>query len=168
MATRAFTRAARRQAENTRQAPVPFELRTGDPLLDDDGEEMYDANGDVVLDPDTIHTSVLTANPPTPEQLALALAMGASEFATLADEMGAALELFRSILSKEDYRVLIRRLRDPRDEVDLSMLSQIVEWLVEQWQDFPTQPQSASSRSEKPSGPRSTGRSPGKGSTRST
>ncbi len=168
MATRSFTKAARKRADGGRGEPIPFELKTGDPLLDDGGEEVYDANGIVRLDPDTVKSNILTANPPTPEQLAIALAMGASEFSTIADEMAAALDIFRSVLSKADYRILVMRLRDPEDEVDLEMLSEIVEWLVEQWQDFPTQPPSASSRSAKPTGPRSTGRSPGKGSTRST
>lgn len=167
MATRSFTRAARKRLTGG-EKPISFELRTGDPLLDDDGEEMFDANGDVVLDPATVKTNTLTANPPTAEQLAVALAHGASEYATIADEMSAALELFRAILSPQDYRTLITRLRDPKDEVDISMLGDITQWLVEQWQDFPTQQQSASSPSGKRTGQRSTGRSPGKGSTRST
>lgn len=167
MATRSFTRAARKKIEGDSR-PVSFELRTGDPLMDEDGEEMFDGQGNPLLNPDTIKVSVLTANPPTAEMLAIALAHGASEYSTLADEMAAALELFKGVLSKADYRTLITRLRDPKDEVDLSMLGDITEWLVEQWQDFPTQPQSASSRSAKPTGPRSTGRSPGRGSTRST
>lgn len=168
MATRSFTKAARKRADSTFGGPVSFELKTGDPLVDDDGEELFDAQGNPLLDPDTIKVNVLTANAPTAEQLAITLAHGASEFATHADEMSSALGLFKDVLSPNDYHTLVRRLRDPKDEVDIAMLSEIIEWLVEQWQDFPTQQPSASSRSAKPTGPRSTGRSPGKGSTRST
>jgi hypothetical protein len=168
MAIRSFTKAARRRVDNVLGEPITFELKTGDPLVDKDGEELYDSQGNPLLDPETIKVSTLTAKPPTAEQLAITLAHGASEFATHADEMASALGLFKDILSPADYQTLVRRLRDPKDEVDIEMISDIISWLVEQWQDFPTQPPSASSRSEKPTGPRSTGRSPGKGSTRSS
>lgn len=169
MATRSFTKAAHKRNQGSDLGgPISFELKTGDPLYDDDGEEMYDTQGNLMLDPDTVKANTLTAQPPTAEQLAITLAHGASEFATHADEMASALGLFRDILNQRDYTILVRRLRDPKDEVDLEMVSEILEWLVEQWQDFPTQQQSASSQSEKRTGKRSTGRSPGRGSTRST
>lgn len=166
MATRSFTKAVREKAEPVLKS-IDFEIKTGDPLLDDEGEEMYDGQGNMLLDPDTVKVSKFKANAPTAEQLALALAHGAHEFATIADEMSAALELFRAVLPPAQYQTLMRRLRDPNDEVDIVMLGEIVEWLVEQWQDFPTQPPVASTRSSKSTGVRSTGRSPGKGSTRS-
>jgi hypothetical protein len=168
MATRSFTKAARKRADGDSGKPITFELRTGEPLVDEDGEEMFDSQGNPLLDPDTIKANTFTAMHPTAEQLAITLAHGASEFATHADEMSSALGLFKDVLPANEYHVLVRRLRDPKDEVDIEMLAGIIEWLVEQWQDFPTPPPSASSRSAKPTGPRSTGRSPGKGSTRST
>lgn len=168
MAQRSFTRAARDRSANVIGGSVTFELRTGDPLLDDDGEEMFDANGTQLLDPATVKSNTFTTVAPTAEQLAITLAHGASEFATHADEMSSALGLFKDVLPQNEYHTLVKRLRDPKDEVDIEMLGEIIAWLVEQWQDFPTQQPSASSRSEKRTGQRSTGRSPGKGSTRST
>jgi len=166
MATRSFTQAVREKAAGG-LPDVEFEIKTGQPMLDDNDEEMLDARGQTILDPDTVKASHFTAHAPTAEQLAIALAHGAHEFATIADEMSAALELFRAVLPPQEYQVLVRRLRDPNDEVDIKMLGDIVSWLVEQWQDFPTQPPVGSSRSSKSISPRSTGRSPGKGSTRS-
>lgn len=167
MATRSFTKAAHRSKGEILGGPVTFELKTGEPMVDEDGEELFDAQGNPLLDPATVKANIMTANAPTAEQLAITLAHGASEFASHADEMASALGLFKDVLDPKDYHILVRRLRDPKDEVDLAMLADIIEWLVEQWQDFPTQQPSASSRSAKPTGPRSTGRSPGKGSTRS-
>jgi hypothetical protein len=168
MANRSFTRAARDRASDVIGTPVTFELRTGQPLLDNDGEEMFDANGNPLLDPETVKANTFTTKAPTAEQLAITLAHGASEFATHADEMASALGLFKDVLPTSEYHTLVRRLRDPEDEVDIEMLGEIITWLVEQWQDFPTNSPSVSSRSAKPTGQRSTGRSPGKGSTRST
>lgn len=166
MVTRSFTQAIR-EKEAPALPDISFEIKTGQPLLDENDEEMYDANGSLILDQATVRSTQFTAHAPTAEQLAMALATGGHEFATIADEMSAALELFRAVLPPAQYQALTRRLRDPNDEVDIKMLADIVSWLVEQWQGFPTQPQSGSARSSKSIGQRSTGRSPGKGSTRS-
>lgn len=127
--------------------------------------EGVDENGDdIVYRYDEFH-----ATQPTEDRLMMLLANAARRDATLADEAAAIFDLFRAILPPNEYRILERRFNDPRDMgVDYEMLGQVMEWLMEQWQDFPTQQPAASSGSRATTGTKSTGRVRGKGSIPST
>lgn len=132
---------------------VTFFLETTDE--DEDGKEFVVRRDD------------FTAVAPTEEQLMLILAQGGRDDANVADEMASILDLFKITLSAREHRVLMKRLKDPEDlEVTMETLVDIFEWLMEQWQDFPTQPPSGSSTSQGSTGTKSTGRVRGKGSTR--
>lgn len=148
-----FTKAIEERAE----APViAFYLKTTEGT-DENGEE-------IIYRYDEFH-----ASKPLDDKLVLLLANAARRDATLADEAAAIFDLFKSVLPANEYRILQRRFEDDRDMgVDYDMLGQVVEWLMEQWQDFPTQQPAASSSSRGSSGTKSTGRARGKGSIPST
>jgi hypothetical protein len=146
-APHAFRRQVEKRAEKS--PPITFVLET------------TDENDEVV------RSDVMEAKRPSEERIFLFVASIGGEDTNFADEAAAILSLFRDILRPADYSVLRERLADDDDEVDLQMLREIIEWLVSQWADFPTKPSSVSSESPTPIGQSSTGRSPGKGSTRS-
>ena len=83
---------------------------------------------------------------------------------------GELLDTFSAMLSDEDFASLRERLDGEDDKrVELEDLVDLFGILMERWSDgFPTQPSSGSSTPRPRTGGRSTGRSPGKGSTRST
>lgn len=104
---------------------------------------------------------------PTQEQLLLAFAMGGREDSTVGDEVSAIFSFMKDTLPDNEYKVLVRRFRDPNDDtVNSDLLIEIFQMLMEEWQSFPTQQPSGSSGSQGSSGGRSTGRARGKGSTR--
>lgn len=150
-APQGFQRRVKERVHKTRPQ-VAFFLETTDE--DENGEEFVVRRDDFV------------ATMPTEEQLLLIYAAGGREDANVGDEISAMLTFFKDSLPPEQYKVLIGRLRDPDDvDVDGETLGEIFAWLMEQWQDFPTQSPSDSSGSAKSTGARSTGRVRGKGST---
>lgn len=135
------------------RAEIAFYLETTDE--DEDGNEIVVRRDD------------FTAKAPTEEQLLLIFAQGGREDASVGDEISAVLAFFRDTLPPAQYKVLISRLRDPDDvDVDAEALTEIFQWIMEQWQDFPTKSPSGSSTSQGSAGAKSTGRVRGKGSTR--
>jgi hypothetical protein len=146
-APHAFRRQVEKRAEKA--PPIAFVLET----TDDDGN--------------IVRSDTMEAKRPSEERIFLFVAALGGEDVNFADEAAAILSLFRDVLRAQDYAVLRERLGDENDEVDLTMLREVMEWLVAQWADFPTQPSSDSSPSPTPTGVTSTGRAPGKGSTRS-
>ena len=110
-----------------------------------------------------------TFSRPTQEQILLAFSLGGREDSTMGDEIAAIFQFMKDTLPEVQYKRLIKRFRDPEDEsVDSDMLIQVFQFLMEQWQSFPTQQPAASSGSQATAGGRSTGRVRGTGSTRST
>lgn len=93
------------------------------------------------------------------------------EDATTAESVGAIFNLLRDVLLDDGYRRLRKLISD--DVVDLSLLTGggdenedgIVDWIIGQASDRPTPASSVSSSSPASAGKKSTGRSPGKGST---
>jgi len=151
-APQAFVRRVKDRVKNERRE-TPFTLRTIDE--DENGEEII------------VREDTYLAVEPSEEQLLAAFAEGGREDATLADQTAAIFDLFRAALPESDFRRLYKRFKDPEDlDVDFEALNDIFEWLLETWADFPTQSPAASSRSRATAGTRSTGRAPGKGSTR--
>jgi hypothetical protein len=106
------------------------------------------------------------ATMPSEERLFLLAALAGDEDSDGAAEAAATMDLLRDALPTAEFRILKRRLGDSEDIVDITMLQEILMWLVEEWSTFPTEPSSASSASPPSTGTRSTGRVRGAGSTR--
>lgn len=147
-APRSFRRAA---AKKVARPTVTFTLD----WVDDEDEEK-------VLRSDTFHATM-----PSDERLFMIAALVGSDEENMASEAAAIMDLLRDSLPADEFRTLKRRLADPEDSVDMETVSEVLEWLMEKWSDFPTQPSSASSESPTATGPKSTGRVRGPGSTRS-
>jgi hypothetical protein len=105
---------------------------------------------------------------PSDERMFLLAALAGDEDADGAQEAAATMDLIRDALPEKEFRLLKHRLSDPKDIVDITMLQEILMWLVEEWSSFPTEPSSGSSESPQSTGAPSTGRVRGEGSTRST
>ena len=154
-ASQAFTR---RIEDKVKEASGSDEPRTFEFTLnmigtDEDGNE------------EVLRSDTFTSTMPTDEQLLLVYSMGGNTNATAADETNAMFEILRDTLPPGEYRLLIKRFRDPKDKgVDIDILGDVFEWLLGQWQDFPTKSPSGSSASRGSSGTKSTGRVRGKGS----
>jgi hypothetical protein len=151
-----FTRAVDEAAEQVRHDEVlGFFLKTTDGV-DEEGNE-------IVYRYDEFH-----ASRPTEEQMMLLLAGGMRRDATLADEAAAIFDLLRSVLPTREYQILERRFKDPKDTgVGYQVLGDLFEWLMEEWNRFPTQSPTGSSSSQARTGGNSRGRVRGKGSTSS-
>lgn len=146
-APRSFRRSAARKIE---RPTVTFTLD----WVDDEDEEK-------VLRSDTFH-----ATKPTDERLFLVAASIGDED-NAGSEAGAIMSIFRDALPEKEYKTLRSRLADPEDSVDMETIGEVMEWLMEKWTDFPTEPSHNSSTSPTSSGTTSTGRVRGTGSTRS-
>lgn len=154
-APRSFRRAARKQAE---RPVVAFTLDWVEDLTPEQEAEGVQAE---VIRSDTFH-----ATQPTDERLFLTAALIGDED-SVGSEARAVLDLLKDVLPTSEYRLLKSRIADPDDSVDLNVVQEVLEWLMEQWSTFPTEPSSASSPSPTSSGSKSTGRVRGAGSTRS-
>jgi hypothetical protein len=154
-APRSFRQSAKKKVE---QPVVAFTLDWVEDLTEEAEAEGAEAQ---VIRTDTFH-----ATKPTDERLFLIAAIMGDEDAVGA-EATAVLEIFRDALPVNEFRILKARIGDPEDSVDLDVIQEVLGWLMEKWSDFPTKPSSASSTSQTSSGTNSTGRVPGKGSTRS-
>lgn len=153
-APQGFQRRVKERAVKTRPQ-VSFFLSTTDE--DEDGNEIE------------IRRDNFVATMPSEEQLMLVYAQGGNSEASVGDELSAVLRVFKDALPPAQHKVLMARFRDPDDvDVDSEALMEIFGFLMEQWQDFPTQSPPVSSASPEKTGVRSTGRAPGRGSTRST
>jgi hypothetical protein len=160
--TRSFRRAAKKQfatqVEDDRDV-VKFDLTT----------TVTDEFGNDVIDPETGEPKIFRqdwfhAKKPDDDAILTAMGRGATELSTRADVIAATLDLFREALPEKEFELMMKRLRDKKDEVSLSMLLEVFDWLQEQWTSFPTSQSTGSSPQQSPSGTRSTGRSPGAGS----
>lgn len=152
-------------------APQGFQRRVKDRVAREEGKVVNfflettdeDEHGNEFV----VRRDDFTASMPTEEQLLVLFAEGGREDATMADEASAIFSLFKTVLPANQYKLLMRRFKDPDDlDVDFEAIQDILNWLMEQWQSFPTKSPSASSPSQGSSGARSTGRARGKGSTR--
>lgn len=85
------------------------------------------------------------------------------------DGMAAATELFALLAETFDEADMAFLKKSYRSAIlDTDMLMDLVMDMVERWSSFPTQPPSDSSPKRPSTGTKSTGRAPGKGSTRSS
>ena len=158
MATTA-PRSFRRSAKKTAERPITaFTLDWVEDLTEEQEAEGVEAK---VLRSDVFHAKM-----PTDERLFLVAAkLGDEE--NIASEAAAIMELLKDVLPPTEFRTLRQRLTDPDDSVDMGTIEEVLEWLMEKWSTFPTQQSPVSSGSPTSSGPKSTGRVRGPGSTRS-
>lgn len=96
-----------------------------------------------------------TASPPTSTQFALLLAVQ-SERKDVSDKMAGLIDFVDGLLSLEDRRTFRRRLLDRDDRLDLELVEEILEDLIEEWAERPTEASSASISSRRRTGPSST------------
>lgn len=130
--------------------------------------EFMIENMDPVEEGEDPHADQFHATLPSDERLFILAAMAGDEESNGAAEAAATLDLLRSSLPDDEFRLLKKRLLDPEDIVDMDLLQDILMWLTEEWSTFPTVQSSASSASPPSTGARSTGRVRGAGSTHST
>jgi hypothetical protein len=164
MTERSFVKAVKRAADKVEVEPIVFDLTTfeedpeGEPLDNGHGGPLVDENGKQVIGR-IVRQTVLHASPPSDDAQLLSMVQGGRSDATTADRVAVVYDLFKMTLPPAEYRILMARLRDPEDEVTTEMLTEIFEWLQEEWADFPTQSPSGSSPRQHSTGKSSTGRS---------
>jgi hypothetical protein len=129
------------------------------PIVDFHLDWVDDEDMEKVIRTDTFHAAA-----PTDERLFLLAAAAGEEDTNVTRESAALLDLFRDVLPRSEFLVLLERLKDPDDDVNLEMLQDVTAWLMEEWSTFPTEPSSDSSVSPQRTGSRSTGRVRGEGS----
>ena len=117
-------------------------------------------------EPEVYRVDTFHATKPTDERMFLIAAMVGDEENQMG-EAAAVVEILKDALPKDEWRILRARIADPADDVDLEMVKDIVQWLIEEWADFPTRPSSGSSGLPVSTGVTSTGRVQGEGSTHS-
>ena len=119
----------------------------------------------------TIGEHELKAKAPTPAQVSLLI--GTSNLGGSA-AVGAGYRFLRGTLDRRSYNLVLTLLE--AGQIGEGMIfggegeneEGIVDWLLEQASERPTDPPTDSSESSEPGGKKSTGRSPGKGSTLSS
>lgn len=105
-----------------------------------------------------------------PSQAQISLLIGTSNLGGAA-ALGAGYRFLRGTLDRRSYNVLLTLIEDGQISDDMLFGGEgeneegIVDWLIEQASERPTDPPTGSSGSSQPGGKKSTGRSPGKGST---
>lgn len=130
---------------------VPLENGRGGPLVNEDGTQIV---GKIKKQ------LVLTATKPSDDAVLYSLVQAGRTDASSADRAAFVYDFFRDALRPSQYAALMKRVRDKDDEVDTAMLTEIYEWLTEQWtDDFPTNEPSESSPQQALTGTSSTGRS---------
>lgn len=174
MTQRSFIKAVKRAeiSPAPEEAPIVFDLSTFDE--DPDGVPLENGRGGPLLNADgnqivgrMRRQDIFTATRPSDDQMLISLVQGGRTDAPTADRVAVIFDFFRYVLPPNEHRILMARVKDRNDEIDTDMLTEIFEWLQEEWSDFPTESPSDSSRRLQASGKSSTGRSPGRGSSRS-
>jgi hypothetical protein len=114
----------------------------------------------------TIRTKAFVMRAPNSETvMALSSAFGLGQEK---NSLAAMRNFLENHLLDNGARTIIGWWEDPRDKFGYQNLLEIITWAFEQVAENPTQPSSASASPPRATGQRSTGRAPGKGSTRST
>lgn len=165
-AQRTFTSRIRR-TEQQEFPPVTLALNTELEVVDENGEIVRDDNGEIIYE--QTFSEAYTFNRPTDGRLLLMVSsFGAS--GNMVDKAGEIFATLEAMLSPQDFRKLRARVDGPPEvQLEVEVLGELIITLIEEWgEGFPTQPSSGSSGAPQPTGGRSTGRSPGRGSTRSS
>jgi hypothetical protein len=150
-ARRSFKMAANKSLDKPEQEDLEYEFE--EPVEDIEGEEAEE--------PQPVIRTVIAHYPG--DGAVMMLLASAGDDINFTDKLGEVMSFIASSVSSSDMRYIRAGIRsgDIGSEVLLEMMSD----MVEQWTTFPTKPSSASGKSPGSTGTRSTGRSPGKGST---
>jgi len=105
----------------------------------------------------TLDGKTYTAFPPTPGQIGM-LMQAQADSREMTEKIASIIDFLDGILEEDGQKEFRRRLLDRDDPFDFDTVSEIVEGLIEEWSDHPTQPSSASSTSRKNGGTKSTAR----------
>jgi hypothetical protein len=124
-----FTVAAKAQADEDAEVEAPIEFKIG--------EEVF------------------RAYRPTAGQIAV-MTSRMDDLSTDMEKLAAIIDFFVGCLDKESNRILSRKLMDRDDPFEMEDVNDILSWLMEQWSGRPTQPSSASARSPRTNGRKST------------
>lgn len=131
----------------------PLENGHGGPLLDEDGNQIVGV---------LLRQSVFHAKKPGDDFLLVTMIEGGRSTASIADRAAVVFDFFEHVLPPVEFRILMARLKDDDDELDLKQLREIYDWLEEEFSTFPTKSPSDSSPRQQQNGKNSTGRSPSK------
>lgn len=96
---------------------------------------------------------------PTDGQFAFVMAT-TGRHASDEDQVAGQVNFFLSLFEKEDSDALARRLLDRTDPFGLDMMGEMITAMMEEWTGRPTQRSSASTRSPRTAGQKSTRRTP--------
>lgn len=106
-------------------------------------------------DPKNDRIVVCRAYPPTDGQWAMALA-GLGRHTSDATRLAAIIDFFVGVLDEPSHQYLVERLLDRRDPFGLPEVSELLEWMVEEWGGRPTGSPSGSATSRRTGGQKST------------
>lgn len=175
MTAKSFVRAVKKRSEEDAPKPIVVDLSTYDE--DPDGEPLFDTTGQKIMDEDGEQVVgfmrrqlVLHATQPSDDAMLVSFVQAGRADASAADKAALIFDMLKAALPAGEYADVIRRVKDPHDELDTELLTEVFEYLEEEWArdtGFPTESPSGSSARRQSSGKSSTGRSPGAGSTRS-
>lgn len=98
---------------------------------------------------------VLRAFRPTEGQLALLMA-AVSRHTSEATKVAGAIDFFVSIMDQDSYTYLADRLMSREDPIGLEQITEVTQWIIEEWSGRPTPSPSVSTPSQSPDGQNST------------
>lgn len=96
---------------------------------------------------------------PTDGQYAL-LMMAMGRHASDMQQFAGIIDFFINVLDEESQRYVVERMASRDSIIPLEKITEIMEWMIEEWGGRPTQPPSASTSSQRNGGRRSTARTP--------
>lgn len=99
----------------------------------------------------------LTCFPPEPAQLAVLMA-STSRHTRISEQIAGTINFFVEVMDDDSATYLTQRLLNRTDPFGIEEVTEIMEWMIEEWTGRPTQPPSVSTRSRRSGGPRSTPR----------
>lgn len=105
----------------------------------------------------TVDGRELTCYPPSEGQLAVLMA-SIGRHSALAQQIAGIINFFVEVMDEPSHAYLVGRLLDRTDPFGLEEVTEIMDWMIEEWTGRPTQSPSVSTRSRQSGGQRSTRR----------
>lgn len=125
-------------------------------------KEFQTAVNDAYQDPDSpggwelkVDDREMRFYKPTDAQFAMYMA-ATGKFASDSQRMAAMIDLFVNVFEEEDRAYIIDRMMDRSAPMPLATVTEMLEYMIEEWTGRPTRPSSASTRSRASGGRKST------------